>query len=162
MYRKSISIIGQRERYVSWVMLDSLLCKCGRKGRCTSDALDRAVHWSINCAQRGVRPLSRHDGSDFHPELDRSRITRANHPLSWRIAIVEWGGDWPEECYIGGFKQWNSHAPCTECKCTQEEFLALEGARLYTSSIYVVVLFVFKIFLTYITNVKTCMHIHTK
>ena len=130
MYRKSISIIGQRERYVSWVMLDSQLCKCGCRGRCTTDALDRAVHWSINCAQRGVRPLSRHCGSDFHPELDRSRITQASHSLSWRIAIVEWGGDWPEECYIGGFKQWNSNAPCTECKCTLQEFLALEGARL--------------------------------
>ena len=56
MYRKSISIIGQRERYASWVMLDSQLCKCGCKGRCTTDALDRAVHWNIICAQRGVRP----------------------------------------------------------------------------------------------------------
>ena len=154
MYRKSISIIGQRERYASWVMLDSQLCKCGCKGRCTTDALDRAMHWSINCAQRGVRPGSRHDRSNFHPDLDSSRIARANHPLHWRIAIVEWGGDWPEECYVGGFKHWNSHQPCTECKCTPEDFLSPGGAPLVP---WVIFMFFF-CFVPYITNLQ---HVHT-
>ena len=48
--------------------------------------------------QKGINPRSRHDLSEWYPN-DK---VRANKPteLGWLACIAEYGGAWPEVCYV--------------------------------------------------------------
>ena len=74
-----LSIAWQRKkasRVILWVLQKSAVCRCGCRGACTFDAINRPIVWSLNMASSGLLPSVRMDGAPWrHNEKTRSETS---------------------------------------------------------------------------------------
>ena len=90
-YRGSVCLTISKKRLTCFVVLTSMLCKCGCNGHCTVDALLFLMNWSLNLCQDGVEPLCRDDLMPWILPQDRKRQERAGKELPFgKGAVTEY------------------------------------------------------------------------
>ena len=111
LYVFTIRFVWSPKRHLLWAVRKSNLCDCGCSGWCTFYILFSLVAWSLQCAQKGKRPCTRHDGLD----LDELRMIVAGEDLMFKAIVIDILGDWKEFSSSWGFPPWNATYPCFIC-----------------------------------------------
>jgi hypothetical protein len=103
------------------------LCACGCRGWCTMSVVMQFLNWSFEAMAAGVRPLARHDQSQWLPS-DNVRETIAGLPLRWRAAVLFIKNDMMEFITTFGFPSWGTLGhPCPLCWCTRADWHTIAG-----------------------------------
>ena len=81
----------------------------------------------LNCLQLGRAP--HHLFSRPFNDDESGLLAAANKPLSYgKACVAEYGGDWPERCFICGVKNHGGSFPCTSCTCDLQARRAAYGS----------------------------------
>ena len=121
------SLDSSSDRLCITVLESSQLCRCGCGGACTTLAVDRILHWSLQCAAAGVHPTNRHDGQPFAAASEWQ--ARAGQPMKFHGAFVHIRLDLLATWEYLGFLRWNSNIqPCRVCQCmSRDELFDFKG-----------------------------------
>ena len=93
------------------ILIKNEFCKCGCKGWCTIDPIHRFLVSVLSAWAIRRNPLSRHDNKPWRAS-DSIRANEAGKALPCWGALIEHRGDWPELCFVAGFKGHRSSSCC--------------------------------------------------
>ena len=107
------------ERLLFAVIGKEFCCKCGCKGRHTTDAILSVFSWSMKLLLQGFWPSCRHDGSAWS-DSDKSRA-QLQGEMGVRAMLCQSRGDWAWVKEVFGFPAWSSSEICWLCEANRDD-----------------------------------------